>query len=291
MCEEFAGPLTIVADSTYVVNCWRDRWWEGWLRKDWKNSQRKPVANRDLWEQLVPHFRDRSELELRWVKGHSGDRWNDVADRLAVAAVERRAGASGGSTPGEGDLGEEDVPGAAHAHVEERRAADGRVPEGFLMVVAGQRSGRLAASEAGAVVRAELERVIGGWAEMHDDLVVLTGLRAGAEELGAAAAAAAGVPYVVVLPYPDPTAGWPERERARFQAACAAARSVVTLEKQRPADVEGRRKALTRRDGWLRKVSDAAIVLTDGHYPEAEVALHRFEQALGESVWRLDLPG
>jgi hypothetical protein len=126
---------------------------------------------------------------------------------------------------------------------------------------------------------------------MHDDLVVLTGLRAGAEEMGATAAAAAGVPYVVVLPYPDPTAGWPERERARFEASCAAARSVVTLEKQRPTDLDGRRKALARRDGWLRKVSDAAVVLTDGHDPEAEVALHRFEQALGESVWRLDLPG
>lgn len=147
------------------------------------------------------------------------------------------------------------MPGAAHAHVEERRAADGRVPEGFLMVVTGQHSGRLAASRRPARVLGRADGVMREWAEMHDDLVVLTGLRAGAEEMGAATAAAAGVPYVVVLPYPDPTAGWPERERARFEAACAAARSVVTLEKQRPADVEGRREAAltpARRAGCAR---------------------------------------
>ena len=51
------GPLEIVSDSTYVVNCFRDRWWEGWLKRGWLNSQKKPVANRDLWEpfiELVP---------------------------------------------------------------------------------------------------------------------------------------------------------------------------------------------------------------------------------------------
>ncbi len=45
--------IQVVSDSTYVVNCFRDRWWEGWLKRDWKNSQRKPVANRDLWEPLL----------------------------------------------------------------------------------------------------------------------------------------------------------------------------------------------------------------------------------------------
>ena len=43
------GKVEVVSDSTYVINCFRDRWWEGWLKKGWLNSQRKPVANRDLW--------------------------------------------------------------------------------------------------------------------------------------------------------------------------------------------------------------------------------------------------
>jgi ribonuclease HI len=47
------GPLEVVSDSTYVINCFRDRWWEAWLRKRWINSQRKPIANRDLWEPLI----------------------------------------------------------------------------------------------------------------------------------------------------------------------------------------------------------------------------------------------
>ncbi|MBU6215473.1 MAG: ribonuclease HI, partial [Acidobacteria bacterium] len=76
--ERFDDDLVIVSDSTYVVHCWRDRWWEGWIRRGWRNASKQPVANRDLWEQLVPHFRDRPGLRLEWVKGHSGDEMNDV---------------------------------------------------------------------------------------------------------------------------------------------------------------------------------------------------------------------
>ena len=42
-----------MSDSTYVVNCFRDRWWEGWRRRGWQNTAGKPVANRDLWEPLL----------------------------------------------------------------------------------------------------------------------------------------------------------------------------------------------------------------------------------------------
>src|SRR5579884_1499590 len=42
------GALSVVSDSTYVVHCFRDRWYEGWIARGWRNSQRKPVANRDL---------------------------------------------------------------------------------------------------------------------------------------------------------------------------------------------------------------------------------------------------
>ncbi len=81
------GPLVVVSDSTYVVNCFRDRWWEGWLARGWVNSARKPVANRDLWEPLVDLVRERGDVTFRWVKGHSGDPMNDRVDALAVAAA------------------------------------------------------------------------------------------------------------------------------------------------------------------------------------------------------------
>ncbi len=86
------GPLVVVSDSTYVVNCFRDAWWRGWLARGWVNSAKKPVANRDLWEPLVGAVQERPDVTFRWVKGHSGDPMNDLVDRLAVSAG--KAGAS-----------------------------------------------------------------------------------------------------------------------------------------------------------------------------------------------------
>lgn len=84
------GPLVVVSDSTYVVNCFRDRWYQGWLARGWLTSAKKPVANRDLWEPLVSTVLDRGDVSFRWVKGHSGDPMNDLVDQLAVAAGQRQ---------------------------------------------------------------------------------------------------------------------------------------------------------------------------------------------------------
>ncbi|MEY2426508.1 MAG: ribonuclease [Actinomycetota bacterium] len=90
------GPIEIVSDSTYVVNCFRDKWWEGWLRRGWTNSARKPVANRDLWEPLIELYRSRrDEITFKWVKGHGTDRMNLLVDELAVTACHQGTGASG----------------------------------------------------------------------------------------------------------------------------------------------------------------------------------------------------
>ncbi len=102
------GALEVRSDSTYVVNCFRDRWWEGWLARGWMNSQKKPVANRDLWEPLINLYRRRAdEVSFVWVKGHSDDQMNDVVDRLAVEAsltqqspVRRHPAGGGGPRPG-----------------------------------------------------------------------------------------------------------------------------------------------------------------------------------------------
>jgi ribonuclease HI len=96
----FDGPLEVVSDSTYVVNCFRDLWWEGWLARDWRNSHRKPVANRDLWEPLVRAYLANPErIRFRWVKGHGGDPMNDLVDRLAVEAATTQRGRRGDSFP------------------------------------------------------------------------------------------------------------------------------------------------------------------------------------------------
>ena len=89
------GVLDVVTDSTYVANCFRDRWFEGWRRRGWLNSARKPVANRDLWEPLVEAFEAGRFGVPRWVKGHSGDVMNDLVDELAVEACRLGRGVSG----------------------------------------------------------------------------------------------------------------------------------------------------------------------------------------------------
>ena len=88
----------MVSDSTYVVNCFRDRWWDGWRSAGLANSQGKPVANRDLWEPLLALALEAEvPVRFRWVKGHSGDRWNDLVDELADRG--RRPNGVGASGP------------------------------------------------------------------------------------------------------------------------------------------------------------------------------------------------
>ncbi len=93
------GPLEIVSDSTYVVNCFRDGWWQGWVRRGWTSSAKKPVANRDLWEPLVEAVRRRGDVTFRWVKGHSGDKMNDLVDLLAVESAQTQQPRSGSTAP------------------------------------------------------------------------------------------------------------------------------------------------------------------------------------------------
>jgi ribonuclease HI len=88
--------IDVFSDSTYVVNCFRDRWWAGWHRRNWRNSQGKPVANRDLWEPLIELAVDPVvPVRFHWVRGHAGDRWNEVVDQLATQAAAAGAGRSG----------------------------------------------------------------------------------------------------------------------------------------------------------------------------------------------------
>ena len=73
-------------DSTYVMRCFVDCWWKRWERNGWRARGGTPVSNRDLWEPLIAESR-RHEVEWIWVKGHSGNVFNDRVDRLAREAI------------------------------------------------------------------------------------------------------------------------------------------------------------------------------------------------------------
>ena len=88
VAPEADGTIEVISDSSYVVTCFTDRWWVGWINRNWRTSSKKVVANRDLWEPLIELYRSFThEITFKWVKGHSGDHWNEVADRLASQAA------------------------------------------------------------------------------------------------------------------------------------------------------------------------------------------------------------
>ncbi len=74
---------TIHSDSRLVVRTMNE-WAEGWKRRGWKRSS-GPVRNLDLVEPIYETLRARPELELTWIAGHAGNRWNEYADALATA--------------------------------------------------------------------------------------------------------------------------------------------------------------------------------------------------------------
>lgn len=86
------GPVEVVSDSTYVVNCFRQRWWAGWQARQWRNTKGQPVANQDLWRPLVALVGERAGVRFTWVKGHSGHPLNDLVDSLAVEAATTQRG-------------------------------------------------------------------------------------------------------------------------------------------------------------------------------------------------------
>ena len=275
------GPLVVVSDSTYVVNCFRDRWWEGWLARGWMNKAKKPVANRDLWEPLIDAVRaDPTRVAFRWVKGHSDDPANDLVDRLAVEAARTQAARSGDSPPEV--LGPPDTPGAD---------LDPRLPAGRLVAVVGHKPPELGGYDANPVseaVRAKLAEVLAAKRQLHPDLVVLTGLGLGAEQLGAAAAAEAGVPYVAVLPYPHPDSPWPASSRKAFQSLLDGAQSSVVLQQKAPATKQLAGAALRRRDAWLARHAHEALAVWDGEDAGVGRSVRALQDSLGEDeVWSI----
>jgi ribonuclease HI len=90
---EPGAAVTIFSDSAYVVNAFQQNWFAGWQRRGWKNAKGQPVENQDLWRDLK-HLEQ--ERRVTWVKvrGHAGDHYNEIADRLAVEAIRARSGLS-----------------------------------------------------------------------------------------------------------------------------------------------------------------------------------------------------
>lgn len=79
--------VRVTTDSSYVVKGMTE-WMGDWIRRNWKNSQKKDVLNRDLWERLLKAS-GAHETEWVWIKGHAGHPENERCDRLARQEIKK----------------------------------------------------------------------------------------------------------------------------------------------------------------------------------------------------------
>ena len=73
--------LQIFTDSKYVING-IELWIKKWKTNDWIGSNKKKVKNKDLWMKLDT-LSSQFQITWNWVKGHSGNKYNEEVDRLA----------------------------------------------------------------------------------------------------------------------------------------------------------------------------------------------------------------
>ncbi len=79
--------VTVITDSKYVTEAFNQNWIDGWLKKGWVNSQKKPVKNIDLWKRLL-QAKEPHSVTFVWVKGHAGHPENERCDKLATTAAD-----------------------------------------------------------------------------------------------------------------------------------------------------------------------------------------------------------
>lgn len=79
--------VLIVSDSKYLVDTFKNRWVQSWVKNDWKNWRGVEVKNVDLWKRMLkamePH-----EVKFQWVRGHNGHPENELCDKLATESAD-----------------------------------------------------------------------------------------------------------------------------------------------------------------------------------------------------------
>ena len=80
-----ASKIIIYTDSIYLKNG-ITTWIKNWEKNGWKSSNKKPVKNKDLWVTLNKLSKEHV-IDWKWVKAHTGNKYNEMADKLAVEAI------------------------------------------------------------------------------------------------------------------------------------------------------------------------------------------------------------
>jgi len=81
-----SSSIMITTDSTYVKNGIND-WIHNWKAKGWRTANKKPVKNKELWQEL-DNLCSQHKIDWEWVRGHTGHPGNEKADQLANEAID-----------------------------------------------------------------------------------------------------------------------------------------------------------------------------------------------------------
>jgi uncharacterized phage-like protein YoqJ len=200
---------------------------------------------------------------------------NDLVDQLAVEAGKKQSGASG-----------ERAPAALSAT---QREVGPEVPDGHLLLVAGHKPPELGGygpNPIAETTRRKLQEIIQAKHSMHPDLLVVTGLSLGTEQLAAEAAIGAGIPFVAVLPYPDQDALWPSESKRYYQSLLSKAQQEILLQALPPKNKQAAGAALQRRANWLARHVHEAVVVGDEEHPFTGPLIRSLREHLGDTeVW------
>ncbi len=83
--------IKIITDSQYVKNAFTQGWIKNWKKNHWKTSTKEEVKNKDLWL-ILDALVAKHEVTWEWVKGHSGDVYNDYCDKIARESIKLKHG-------------------------------------------------------------------------------------------------------------------------------------------------------------------------------------------------------
>lgn len=83
---KFKCNVKLYSDSAYVVNAFNQKWIYGWMKNGWKNSNKEPVKNKELWEELYSLTKVHN-VEFIKVKGHADNIYNNRCDEMARNAI------------------------------------------------------------------------------------------------------------------------------------------------------------------------------------------------------------
>ena len=80
--------VDLYSDSAYVVNCFKQGWIYNWMKNNWINSNKEPVKNKELWQELYSLTKTHKVNFIK-VKGHADNEFNNRCDELARGAIEK----------------------------------------------------------------------------------------------------------------------------------------------------------------------------------------------------------